>query len=108
MTWNRLLVDVVRVDCEELTRSGCHGPVDLKQSDRDRLATCPRCRTCLGVAFQIIDDILDCTATTEQLGKTAGKDAKTNKAADPSLLGLEKSRASEKPARRCARWRIIC
>ncbi|MCX6897586.1 MAG: polyprenyl synthetase family protein [Verrucomicrobia bacterium] len=47
----------------------------------------------LGVAFQIIDDILDCTATTEQLGKTAGKDAKANKATYPSLLGLEKSRA---------------
>jgi geranylgeranyl diphosphate synthase type II len=47
----------------------------------------------LGVAFQIIDDILDCTATTEQLGKTAGKDAKAHKATYPSLLGLEKSRA---------------
>ena len=52
----------------------------------------------LGVAFQIIDDILDCTATTEQLGKTAGKDAKANKATYPSLLGLEKSRAE------AARW----
>ena len=52
----------------------------------------------LGLAFQIIDDILDCTATTEQLGKTAGKDAKANKATYPSLLGLEKSRAE------AARW----
>jgi geranylgeranyl diphosphate synthase type II len=52
----------------------------------------------LGVAFQIIDDILDCTATTEQLGKTAGKDAKAKKATYPSLLGLEKSRAE------AARW----
>jgi geranylgeranyl diphosphate synthase, type II len=46
----------------------------------------------LGVAFQIIDDILDVTATTEQLGKTAGKDLKSNKSTYPSLLGLEKSR----------------
>ena len=52
----------------------------------------------LGVAFQIIDDILDCTATTEQLGKTAGKDVKANKATYPSLLGLEKSRIE------AARW----
>jgi geranylgeranyl diphosphate synthase, type II len=52
----------------------------------------------LGVAFQIIDDILDCTATTEQLGKTAGKDVKAHKATYPSLLGLEKSRAE------AARW----
>ena len=46
----------------------------------------------LGVAFQIIDDILDCTATTEQLGKTAGKDVQAQKATYPSIVGLEKSR----------------
>ena len=47
----------------------------------------------LGVAFQIIDDILDVTATTEQLGKTAGKDVAAKKATYPALLGLEKARA---------------
>jgi geranylgeranyl diphosphate synthase type II len=52
----------------------------------------------LGLAFQIIDDILDVTATTEQLGKTAGKDVKSKKATYPALLGLEKSR------REAARW----
>ena len=46
----------------------------------------------LGVAFQIIDDILDCTATTEQLGKTAGKDAKAGKTTFVKLHGLEASR----------------
>lgn len=46
----------------------------------------------LGVAFQILDDILDVTATTEQLGKTAGKDVAAKKATYPSLLGLEKAR----------------
>ncbi|MBI5396477.1 MAG: polyprenyl synthetase family protein [Verrucomicrobia bacterium] len=52
----------------------------------------------LGVAFQIIDDILDVTATSEQLGKTAGKDVAAKKATYPSLLGLEKARAE------AARW----
>lgn len=43
----------------------------------------------LGLAFQVVDDILDVTASTEQLGKTAGKDAKAEKSTYPSLLGLE-------------------
>lgn len=46
----------------------------------------------IGLAFQVVDDILDVTATTEQLGKTAGKDLAVNKATYPSLLGLEESR----------------
>ncbi|MDB6029402.1 MAG: Polyprenyl synthetase [Verrucomicrobiales bacterium] len=47
----------------------------------------------VGLAFQVIDDILDVTQTTEQLGKTAGKDTKAQKATYPSIVGLEKSRA---------------
>ena len=46
----------------------------------------------LGLAFQVIDDILDVTQSTEQLGKTAGKDEAVNKATYPSILGLEKSK----------------
>jgi geranylgeranyl diphosphate synthase type II len=47
----------------------------------------------LGLAFQVIDDILDVTQTTEKLGKTAGKDVKAIKATFPAIFGLEKSRA---------------
>lgn len=46
----------------------------------------------VGLAFQVIDDILDVTQSTEQLGKTAGKDTKSQKATYPSIVGLEKSR----------------
>jgi geranylgeranyl diphosphate synthase type II len=46
----------------------------------------------IGLAFQIIDDILDITATDEQLGKTAGKDQKAQKVTYPSLWGLEESK----------------
>lgn len=46
----------------------------------------------LGLAFQVIDDILDVTQTTEQLGKTAGKDESVAKSTYPAILGLEKSR----------------
>jgi geranylgeranyl diphosphate synthase, type II len=46
----------------------------------------------VGLAFQIIDDILDVTQSSEQLGKTAGKDTAAQKATYPSIVGLEKSR----------------
>jgi geranylgeranyl diphosphate synthase, type II len=46
----------------------------------------------VGFAFQVIDDILDVTQTSEQLGKTAGKDTKAQKATYPSIVGLDKSR----------------
>src|SRR5205085_3417674 len=46
----------------------------------------------VGLAFQIIDDILDVTQTSEKLGKTAGKDTASQKATYPSIVGLEKSR----------------
>lgn len=47
----------------------------------------------LGLAFQIIDDVLDATADTATLGKTAGKDAKADKTTFVKLHGLEKSRS---------------
>jgi len=43
---------------------------------------------CIGLAFQVVDDILDCESNTEKLGKTAGKDHDANKPTYVSLLGL--------------------
>lgn len=45
----------------------------------------------LGMAFQIVDDVLDVTQTSEQLGKTAGKDAAAEKTTYPALFGIEES-----------------
>ncbi|MDQ8190784.1 polyprenyl synthetase family protein [Roseibacillus persicicus] len=50
----------------------------------------------LGLAFQVIDDILDVTADTATLGKTAGKDEAVNKSTYPAILGLEESRQEAK------------
>ena len=50
----------------------------------------------LGVAFQVVDDILDCTQDTMTLGKTAGKDAKDDKPTWVSLLGLDGAKARAK------------
>ena len=45
-----------------------------------------------GLLFQVVDDILDCTASTATLGKTAGKDAAADKPTYVSLMGLERAR----------------
>ena len=53
---------------------------------RDALA---RYGAAIGLAFQIADDVLDVTATTDELGKTAGRDLALNKSTYPALLGVE-------------------
>src|SRR5437868_2630172 len=45
----------------------------------------------IGLAFQIVDDVLDVTQSSEQLGKTAGKDVATEKATYPALFGVAES-----------------
>jgi len=50
----------------------------------------------IGLAFQIVDDILDVVSTTEELGKDAGSDIEKGKATYPSIVGLENSRAKAK------------
>jgi len=47
----------------------------------------------IGLAFQIADDVLDVTSTTDELGKTAGRDAALNKSTYPALMGLDGARA---------------
>jgi len=57
-----------------------------------RLDAVTRFGRALGLAFQVIDDILDVTQSSETLGKTAGKDAAADKATFPAILGLDASR----------------
>jgi geranylgeranyl diphosphate synthase type II len=58
----------------------------------------------IGLAFQIVDDVLDVTQTSEQLGKTAGKDTTAEKVTFPALYGVEESlrRADALAAEACA------
>ena len=58
----------------------------------EEVAACEVYAEKIGLAFQIADDILDCTATSEELGKTAGKDMDVNKTTYVKLLGLEESK----------------
>jgi geranylgeranyl diphosphate synthase type II len=69
-------------------------------ADARKLSAITRFGRRLGLAFQIIDDILDVTQTSEILGKSAGKDVAAKKATYPAVIGLEKSRAE---ARRLTR-----
>lgn len=56
----------------------------------------------LGLLFQITDDLLDVTATEQELGKTPGKDARSEKATYPALYGLEEARTAATRAHRDA------
>src|SRR5881275_229955 len=62
-------------------------------ADAGRLSAITRFGQRLGLAFQIIDDILDVTQTSEILGKSAGKDVAAKKATYPAVIGLQESRA---------------
>jgi farnesyl diphosphate synthase len=63
------------------------------QADAAAQAGLARYGAALGLAFQVVDDILDVTADSATLGKTAGKDAQQDKPTYVSLLGLDRSRA---------------
>ena len=68
------------------------GALSGSTHDESRHRTLDHYGKCIGLAFQVQDDILDVTASTEQLGKQAGADTAQNKPTYPSLLGLAGAR----------------
>jgi geranylgeranyl pyrophosphate synthase len=75
----------------------------------DRLSAHARYGEDIGLAFQIADDVLDVTATTSQLGKTAGRDVALGKSTYPALLGVDgaKRRAEALVEQGCAALREV-
>ena len=61
--------------------------------DADALRALDAYAAAVGLAFQVVDDILDVTTDSATLGKTAGKDAKDGKPTYVSIIGLDASRA---------------
>jgi geranylgeranyl diphosphate synthase, type II len=62
------------------------------QADKNELKALREFGREIGLAFQVVDDILDVTSTAEQLGKSPGKDQAANKQTYPALMGLEKAK----------------
>ena len=92
----------------DLGHAGIHSPfqdrrADYRQRGQRRIVrrrqaparcadvACGRYGQSIGLAFQIVDDVLDVTQTSEQLGKTAGKDKAAEKATYPALFGINES-----------------
>ena len=71
--------------------------------DEDEASNLDHFAKCVGLAFQVVDDVLDAEATTATLGKTAGKDAENNKPTYISLLGARQARELAEELRRDAR-----
>ncbi len=63
----------------------------IARATEAELSAVTRYAECLGLLFQITDDVLDVTATIEDLGKTPGKDARAKKLTYPSFYGIEAS-----------------
>ena len=68
------------------------GPAVMLQSGEEAERALSQYGQLIGLAFQIVDDILDVEGKTEILGKTAGKDQSLHRATYPSLLGLDESK----------------
>ena len=67
------------------------GTLQAADAEPDQIRGLDHYSKCIGLAFQVVDDILDIEGDTQTLGKTKGKDQANNKPTYPSLLGLEAS-----------------
>jgi len=90
--------DVLEVERIHVHKTGdllcycCEAGAMLAQADTVRVDACSRYGKAVGLLFQMADDILDATQSSEILGKSAGKDAVQHKATYVSLLGLDRAR----------------
>lgn len=75
-----------------LIRTACRMGCIAAGADAETVAAADEYASKLGLAFQIIDDILDVISTTEELGKPVGSDAEQNKTTFVTVLGLEKAK----------------
>ncbi|MDQ7001021.1 MAG: polyprenyl synthetase family protein [Mariprofundus sp.] len=91
-------MDILAVERIHLHKTGallswcCEAGAILAEADQTQLNACSRYGRAVGLLFQIADDILDVTASSSALGKSAGKDMAQNKATYVSVLGLQRAR----------------
>ncbi len=87
-----LLDSIHRAKTGALLRASVRMGAIYAGADAEQLAALTRFGEHVGLAFQIVDDILDVEQSSEALGKTAGKDAAQNKITFPAVYGIERSR----------------
>ena len=75
-----------------LLRAACRMGGLCGETNEQQFDALTRYGDAIGLMFQVVDDLLDVTQTTEQLGKTAGKDVVQDKLTYPALLGVDASR----------------
>jgi geranylgeranyl diphosphate synthase type II len=88
----RLLETIHRAKTGALLRASLRIGAIYAGADEEQLQALSSYGEHAGLAFQIVDDILDVTQSSEQLGKTPGKDAQQHKITFPAVYGLERSR----------------
>jgi geranylgeranyl pyrophosphate synthase len=96
------LEEIHRFKTGALIVAAARGGAMIGKASENELAAVTSYGSHLGLLFQITDDFLDVTATAEDLGKTPGKDAQSNKATYPGLYGMEETRAAAINAHRTA------
>jgi geranylgeranyl diphosphate synthase type II len=102
----RRRIDAGELECLHRAKTGAllsacvRGGAILGGAGEEDLARLSRYAAAIGLAFQVVDDILDATEGAERLGKTAGKDEAAHKATYVSVHGLERARAMAQGLRR--------
>ena len=86
------LEEIHRLKTGALIIAAARSGAIIAGASEDELAAITKYAAQLGLLFQITDDLLDVTATIEDLGKTPGKDARSLKATYPGLYGLQESK----------------
>ena len=97
-----LLESIHRAKTGALLRASVRMGAIYAGADADQLAALTRFGEHVGLAFQIVDDVLDVEQSSEQLGKTAGKDAAQKKITFPAVYGIERSREMAEQERMAA------
>ncbi len=98
----QLLESIHRAKTGALLRASVRMGAIYAGADARQLEAISRFGEHIGLAFQIVDDILDVEESSEALGKTAGKDAQQHKITFPAVYGLEESHRMAERERQCA------
>ena len=72
-----------------LIKAACLMGCIVSGADDDKISAAAKYAECVGLAFQLVDDVLDVTSTTDELGKPVGSDADNNKSTLVSLFGVD-------------------